>query len=854
MVTGIREQAWLAIDEFVESFELAWSSGQPPDVAGYLPDVMHPQFLAIHVELLRVDLELRWQNGYIKSLDDYRAEFPDLLSDLDALGQLAFEEFRARRQAGEIVSSLEYAQRFGVDSETWPRVASYPQTEPVSVTKGHEDRYSQLDPLSENGFPTVGTDLHAFHLQCELGRGAFSRVYLARQGDLANRLVVLKVSAESFAEADKLAQLQHANIVPIYSVHQVGRNSAVCMPYFGTTTLADVARELHGKQVLPPSGQAIVDTLAAASRLTENVLPADASAAGLNLGESKSDDLTEGVASPSDDDQPRGLPAKHAYDGYLKTLSGLTYVESVLWIGAKLADGLQHAHERGILHLDLKPANVLMADDGRPMLLDFNLSTDLKSSDDQREKMVGGTLPYMAPEQIVAFQLRHACNDPRSDVFSLGVILFELLGGQSPFPAVKGSSDAQLSVMLRDRRELRPRLASLNVAVTPAVEAIVLRCLAPEPSLRYQSAAELHEDLERQLNHLPLRYCPEPSWRERSQKWTRRHARLTSILSVALLVTGVASAVAAFQEHERFEAVQAEIATHMKAGQEALDADDPELAQGRYLQAWMLVQAEPALAEQQSSVAGWLDHARRATLQRQLKWHVPPREFDVRRDEAMLLAMLLPQLHADSLPVAQRALEETLEFTVPRDPGWTVERERLTLLQADLLAIESGPDEALRFLDQTHEFASRAVHLQRARLLEQLKRVADAAAAREQALKFPQKLAEERLLDGVRRARDRDFDAAVRDFEDVLNVEPQMFVARFLQAVCLQQQQQRWPEAKVAFAGCLAQRPQFLWSEYFLCVARSEMGDKSAVESSLQRVLSLQPSKPLEESVRNFLR
>src|SRR5206468_2560046 len=69
-------------------------------------------------------------------------------------------------------------------------------------------------------FPEVGTDLLGFHLQRELGRGEFSRVYLAQQGDLANRLVVLKVSAESFAEADKLAQLQHAHIVPIYSVHR----------------------------------------------------------------------------------------------------------------------------------------------------------------------------------------------------------------------------------------------------------------------------------------------------------------------------------------------------------------------------------------------------------------------------------------------------------------------------------------------------------------------------------------------------------------------------------------------------------------------------------------------------------
>src|SRR5581483_11826799 len=151
---------------------------------------------------------------------------------------------------------------------------------------------------------------------------------------------------------------------------------------------------------------------------------------------------------------------------------------------------------------------------------------------------MGGTLPYMAPGQLEAYRGRPADVDGRSDLFSLGVVLFELLTRKSPFSYRRGRPEGETVQALLDARRQTPYLRPLNPAVTPAVEAIVRRCLAFDPAGRYQSAGELKEDLERHLANLPLRHAPEPSVRERLRKWRRRHPLLASTASL-----GTAAAV-----------------------------------------------------------------------------------------------------------------------------------------------------------------------------------------------------------------------------------------------------------------------------------------------------------------------
>ena len=373
--------------------------------------------------------------------------------------------------------------------------------------------------------PEVGSEFLGFRLIGELGRGAFSRVYLARQDDLASRPVALKVSAVRFDESQTLAQLQHTNIVPIYSIHRVGRLRAVCMPYFGSTTLRDIYDDLQHQGALPVSGRGLLSTL----------YERKSSVHGL---EEPSPSGNEEVARPDEGSEETSagvtIPTRTgASAGTLQYIEGLTYVQAVLWLASRVAGGLAHSHERGILHLDLKPENILLTDEGQPMLLDFNLSQDLKAT--AGVAATGGTLFYMAPEHLDACWGRRHSLDARSDLYSIGVILYELLTGRRPFAIPDGPPETMIDQLIEDRRQPPPGVMCRNKAITPAVEAIVQHCLEPDPARRYQTALELHEDLERHLADRPLRYAPEPSLRERLAKWARRHPAALSSTTVSCL-------------------------------------------------------------------------------------------------------------------------------------------------------------------------------------------------------------------------------------------------------------------------------------------------------------------------------
>ncbi len=248
------------LDQFVSAFESAHVRGTAEDLADFLPSNQHPQYLDILCEIVRIDLEFHWRGGQPRRLGDYCERFPELFANRQTLEAVCFEEFRLRRLAGEAVSPREYERRYGVDSGDWaaPDACS---SRAVAADRAR--------PESPQGPPRVGDYFLGFELIRELGRGSFATVYLARQAELADRPVALKVSREQPGESQILARLQHTNIVPIHSTHQAGDLRLVCMPYFGATTLADVLRAVRDGGGLPPSGAHLVNTLRSCRDISE---------------------------------------------------------------------------------------------------------------------------------------------------------------------------------------------------------------------------------------------------------------------------------------------------------------------------------------------------------------------------------------------------------------------------------------------------------------------------------------------------------------------------------------------------------------------------------------------------------
>jgi serine/threonine protein kinase/Tfp pilus assembly protein PilF len=609
-----------AFSLLVEHFESDWRSspGLRPHPGAYLPDDPEQRGAAL-LALLRADLVLRWKAREQCPIEQYRDRYPEL--DSESLVALIYEEFCLREEAGESPGAEEYLGRF-------PEIAgSFRDVLEIHDLFGRNHALASRGP-SANGtpLPEVGETIAGFRLVEELGRGAFARVYLAEERHLADRPVALKVTRTGSREPEMLARLQHTHIVPVYSYRTDSATGLhlLCMPYLGRITLLQFLNH-------PDLGG--VRTGADLLNLLDRMQPAD------------------------------GDPVERAASR--RALARRSYAQAIAWWGARLAEALQHAHDRQVFHRDVKPSNVLVSGDGLPMLLDFNLAQEpLFDHAEASPAAVRGTLAYMAPEQLQALAEGGAHHvDARTDIYALGVVLFDCLVKGTRSFALPSTSMAMTTALARaadDRRAGPPRLRATHPEVPPALEAVVRRCLAPNPDDRYALAAQLAADLQAVADDGPLRFAREPM-PSRHIRWLRRNRFRLAVAAPLVLTLGVlaSSLVGAQLAAVRREA---EVTRWRDMGRHSAEAGRLELAASQFATALRLAEGDTRLRNLRAELK---ERHGRAIKTKEIRDKV-----DELLEGAERLRFSLLGFSGDS-KAACRAVELALaKFSIPDKPDW----------------------------------------------------------------------------------------------------------------------------------------------------------------------------------------
>ena len=684
----------------------------------------------------------------------------------------AFDECgEATRRSGALSQSVS-------DDELGPDAA----TSNINVVPVEENQLREaLEALPEPGDIAFG-----FRLLKELGRGTFGRVFLASQTELAARPVALKVSANLVAESRALAQLQHTNIVPVYSVHRSGSHQAVCMPYFGSTTLATLLRRYRTANALPSTGRELIDTL---KNISDQTL-------------SKSQVVTR--------DEPKPLTATEgATDAILKMLSQWSYIQASCWLIARLADGLGHAHDRGILHRDIKPANVLITDDGQPMLLDFGVAEEIRLRATVTTIVVGGTIPYMAPEQLEEIRTGRPHADARSDIYSMGIVLYELLTGVHPFQTPVGSPAEETGRMIEERRAGPPSVRIHNRDVSPGLESIVQTCLAGDPAKRYQSATDLRDDLDRHLADRPLAIAPEKSIREQAKKWARRHPRLTShvtvtCVAVALLIAASLGLAARYDRLHRLEAEDTyrQFSETVKTAHYLLYSNRED----QKLMAEGVEKAEAGLA--------FYGVTENADWEKQTAYTSLPSDLQ------------------------KKLRHEIAETCVMLARGQILQSGKLDKIEPAVLT------EALRLNTLAEQIAGtdppRIIYTQRQTLQKFAGRLTEATEAERQAKNTPLRSSRDYYLAGIDAQTGGRHADAVPLYRKAQAIDPKLFWAYFGEGVCLDELG-RWAEARGAYTAAVALWPDFPWTYHNRGAAQAHLGAFDAAAEDFSRAIELQP-------------
>src|SRR5260370_29267691 len=375
----------------------------------------------------------------------------------------------------------------------------------------------------------------------ELGRGGMGVVYEARQVSL-NRKVALKVlsgglgvtpkAAQRFdREAEAAAKLHHTNIVPIYATGEEDGTHFYAMELIDGPSLDHVIQQMRdsanvGRQ--PPDAASNQPPLAT---LRRSIRPPEIPR---SLGLAQTGPYVEGSTASG---STAGLSSSSLG-------SGSDYFDTVAGMIAEVADALEYAHQQGVVHRDMKPSNLLLSPAGRLSVNDFGLARMLEQPGMTMTGEFVGTPRYMSPEQITAGRTPL---DQRTDIYSLGATLYELLTLQPPFTGER--RDQVLAQILHNEPKA---LRKVNPKVPVDLETICLKAMEKDPDRRYQTAGAMAEDLRRYVNRFAIS-ARRAGPAERMRKWIKRHPGLAAGVALAFLGMLLAGFFAVQSWHDRQE-------------------------------------------------------------------------------------------------------------------------------------------------------------------------------------------------------------------------------------------------------------------------------------------------------------
>jgi serine/threonine protein kinase/WD40 repeat protein/tetratricopeptide (TPR) repeat protein len=364
-----------------------------------------------------------------------------------------------------------------------------------------------------------------FRILREVGRGGMGVVYEAEQVSL-DRRVALKVlpfaatmdprQLQRFRhEARAAAMLHHPHIVPVYGVGCERGTHYYAMQLIDGCSLAQVIANFRMQIGEPPKDPRIDPEVAGAPPETALTAPfAPEVARESEIGNRKSAmAATRPLAATGTVANPQ-------------TQKSFRQVAELI---AQAADALEYAHTMGVVHRDVKPANLLLDAGGNIWVTDFGLARLGEGPGLTLSGDLLGTLRYMSPEQALA---RHGLVDHRTDVYSLGVTLYELLTLR---PVVEGASKQEVLHRLGYEEPIAPR--RLNRSIPAELETVTLKALAKNPQERYATAQEFADDLRRWLADRPIQARP-PGMFQRFRKWSHRHRPLVAVLAIFLILFG----------------------------------------------------------------------------------------------------------------------------------------------------------------------------------------------------------------------------------------------------------------------------------------------------------------------------